>query len=210
MSRLGCMERALTAKGRATRDRIVAAAATLMYERGVASTSNEDVLAAAGGVSPSQLYHYFGDRRALVHAVIAHQAALVLGVQEPLLARLDSLEALEAWRDAVVELQAANGGAGGCPVGSLASELADADDDARARLEAGFARWESAIRAGLEAMRERGELAPDADCDRLALALLAALQGGLLLTQVRRDTRPLEVGLTAVIERIRAEAGPAA
>ena len=55
----------LTAKGLATRERIVAAAAQLMFERGVAGTSTDDVQAAAG-ISASQLYHYFDDKRALV------------------------------------------------------------------------------------------------------------------------------------------------
>ena len=71
------------------------AAAALMYERGVARTSTEDVCAAAG-VSSSQLYHYFADKRALTHAVIEHQTAVVLGMQEPMLARLDSLDAVRA------------------------------------------------------------------------------------------------------------------
>lgn len=107
--------RRLTAKGRATRDRIVAAAAQLMYERGVTGTSTEDILKAARVASPSQLYHYFGDKRGLVQAVIEHQTEQVLGFQKPLLSRLDSIEALEAWRDAVVEAQHARDCQGGCP-----------------------------------------------------------------------------------------------
>src|SRR3712207_5595474 len=99
------MARKLTAKGEATRARIVAAAAGLMYERGVAGTSTEDVLAAAGVTSPSQLYHYFGDKRSLVRAVIQYQTELMLAFQTPLLSRLDSFEALETWRDAVVQAQ---------------------------------------------------------------------------------------------------------
>jgi len=97
----------LTAKGRATRSRIVAAASKLMFENGVAGTSTEDVLKAAGLTSPSQLYHYFSDKRALVQAVIAYQTEYVLGFQRPLLSRLDSFEALEAWRDAIIEAQRA-------------------------------------------------------------------------------------------------------
>jgi hypothetical protein len=52
-------------------------------------------------------------------------------------------------------------------------------------------------------MRERGELRADADPDRLALATLTALQGGLLLTQTRRDNTPLKTGLDAAIAYIR-------
>jgi hypothetical protein len=56
--------------------------------------------------------------------------------------------------------------------------------------------------AGFQAMHARGDLALGTDPDDLALATLAALQGGLLLTQLQRDTRPLEVTLDAMLDRI--------
>src|SRR5207249_1990789 len=59
-----------TAKGRATRERIVQAAAKLVAEKGAAGMSLDDVRARTGA-SRSQLYHYFEDRDDLVHAVIA-------------------------------------------------------------------------------------------------------------------------------------------
>ncbi|GAA5138348.1 TetR/AcrR family transcriptional regulator [Pseudonocardia adelaidensis] len=192
----------LTPKGRATRERIVAAAAALMFDRGVAGTSTEDVRAAAG-VSSSQLYHYFENKQQLVRAVIAHQTEAVLAAQEPLLSRLDSLPALQAWRDLIVDLQRQRHCVGGCPIGSLASELADADPEARQDLAAGFARWGSAIRDGLAAMRDRGELREEADPERLALATLTALQGGLLMTQTSRSTAPLEAALDMSLDAIR-------
>jgi TetR/AcrR family transcriptional regulator, transcriptional repressor for nem operon len=190
-----------TRKGRATRERIVDAAARLMFEQGVAGTTTEDVRAAAG-VSSSQLYHYFADKRALVRAVIGHTTDVVLETQQPWLDRLDSLEGLRAWGDFIIGLQRQRDCQGGCPIGSLASELADSWPEARADLAAGYERWEAAIRAGLSAMRDRGELHADADPDRLALAVLAAVQGGLLLTQTRRDTEPLAVALDAVFAHI--------
>lgn len=191
----------LTRKGAATRGRIVAAAAGLMLERGVAGTSTDDVRAAAG-VSTSQIYHYFADKNALVRAVIAHQTQAVLDAQQPLLSNLDSLGALRAWRDLVVGVQRERHCQGGCPIGSLASELAESDEVARGDLVDGFSRWEAPIRAGIHAMRDRGELRRDADPDQLALALLAALQGGLLLTQTRRETAPLEAALDAMLAHI--------
>jgi TetR/AcrR family transcriptional repressor of nem operon len=194
-------EARLTRKGQATRDRIVAAASGLMFERGVAGTSTDDVRAAAG-VSTSQIYHYFSDKRTLVLAVIAHQTEAVLTTQEPLLSSLDSLEALRAWRDFLVALQQGHGCRGGCPIGSLGSELADVDDEARRAVATGYARWEGSIRSGLHAMRDRGDLRPDADPDQLALATLTALQGGLLLTQIRRDTVALEAALDSMINHI--------
>jgi TetR/AcrR family transcriptional repressor of nem operon len=195
-------EQRLTKKGKETRARIVAAAAKLMFERGVAGTTVEDVQREAK-VSASQLYHYFKEKRELVLAVIVYQTECVLGAQEPLLSHLDSMEALRTWRDAIVQLQIERQYQGGCPIGSLASELADTEPAARTELAAGFMQWELAIGRGLRAMHERGELRADADPDNLALALLTALQGGLLLTQVRKDTSPLEAVLDAMLAHIR-------
>ena len=192
----------LTPKGRATRQRILAIAAAQMFRNGVAGTTTDD-LQRAGGISPSQIYHYFGDKKSLVKAVIAVQTEAVLGTQQPLLSRLDSFEALEAWRDAVIDLQQSRRFEGGCPLGSLASELADHDPEVRADLAAGFARWEAAIRDGLVAMRDRGELSAGTDPGALALAMLTAVEGGLLMTQVRHDTVALRTVLDTIINGIR-------
>ena len=91
---------------------------------------------------------------------------------------------------------------GGCPIGSLAGELAECDEGAREAIAAGFARWESAIGEGIRAMHERGELPAEVDPDQLSLALLAAQQGGLVLTQVRRDTVALEAVLDAIVDHV--------
>jgi AcrR family transcriptional regulator len=191
-----------TPKGLATRARIISAAADLVFAHGVARTGIEDVQREAG-VSASQMYHYFTDKDDLIHAVIAHQADGVLAAQRPVLDELDSFAALEQWRDLLIDLQNHRRCIGGCPIGSIAAEIADDDPRARAGLAHGFERWEAPIRDGLARMRERGHLRSDADTDALALALLVALQGGLLLTQTRRDTAPLRVGLDAVLDLIR-------
>jgi AcrR family transcriptional regulator len=204
--------RRLTTRGAATRERIVAAAATEIFKRGVAGTTLEHIKQAAG-VSSSQLYHYFADKDALVLAVVDHQAQAVLDNQQPLLAHLDSLPALRAWRDHLVAIQRRMSCAGGCPLGTLGGELAETDPAARAEVAAGFYRWEAAIRHGLMAMHERGELAAGSDPERLATATLAALQGGLMLTQITRKTTPLEAALDEMLAHIAAlatspETGP--
>lgn len=201
--------RRLTAKGEATRARIVEAASALVFAHGVSRTGVEDVQRAAG-VSASQLYHYFDDKQTLMRAVIAHQTAAILAAQQPELDALDSFEALQRWRDRLVTLQRSRHCAGGCPIGSIAAEIADDDPRARQELVDGFEQWEAPLRSGLAAMRDRGLLRADADTDRLALALLASLQGGLVLTQTRRTTVPLETALDCTIELIRCHATAAA
>jgi AcrR family transcriptional regulator len=190
-----------TKKGRATRDRIVAAAADLMYRHGVAGTSIPAVRDAAG-VSSSQVYHYFADKDDLTRAVIAFQSEAILTSQASSLATLDSIEALRAWRDVMVDAARRDHGAGGCPLGSLSSELSDEHPWARDALAASFTAWSEAIRVGLGAMIDNGTLPRETDPSRLALALLASLQGGLLLAQAQRGTNALEAALDTLIAHI--------
>jgi AcrR family transcriptional regulator len=179
----------------------VAAAAELMFENGVAETTLEDIRAAAG-VSGSQVYHYFEDKQALVRAVIDYQADAVLGAQSDHLDHLDTMPGLRAWRDFIVEHQRRLGCRGGCPIGALGAEVAETDAAARVAAARALRRWEGRIRAGLQTMHARGDLPAGTDPEQLALATLAALQGGLLMAQLERDTRPLEAALDAMLDRI--------
>jgi TetR/AcrR family transcriptional regulator, transcriptional repressor for nem operon len=192
--------RSLTARGAATRARIVEAAADLIYGHGVERTSLDDVMAASG-VSKSQLYHYFADKEALVLEVIARQTERVLDAQRPHLEALDSLPALKAWRNAIVGLNEATQGRG-CPLGNLANELATDSEPARKRLADSFSMWRGRIENGLAKMRERGELSASADPHELALALLSAVEGGLLLAKTTHSSRPLEIAIDMAIDHV--------
>ena len=192
--------RSFTARGAATRSRIVEAAADLIYAHGVERTSLDEVMAVSG-VSKSQLYHYFADKDALVLEVIAKQTERVLDGQRSYLEALDSLSALKAWRNALVRLNKAAQGRG-CPLGSLASELANDSEPARKRLADSFSMWRDHIKNGLAKMQERGELSASANPHELALALLSAVEGGFLLAKTTHSSRPLEIAIDMAIDHV--------
>jgi TetR/AcrR family transcriptional repressor of nem operon len=192
-----------TAKGRAMRERIVHAAAELIAAKGVAGMSLDD-LRSRTGASRSQLYHYFENRDDLVHAVIDVTTDVVLNNQGELLYDLDSWAGIDRWFDALVQYQIDRKGCGGCPIGVLVGQLAERDRDARAALAAGLNRWEAHLRDGLTRMRAGGKLRKDADPTSLATATMASIQGGLLLTQVRRDPHQLRIALNAARNNLRA------
>ncbi|MBF4461549.1 MULTISPECIES: TetR/AcrR family transcriptional regulator [unclassified Rathayibacter] len=195
-------EPALTPKGRATRARVLAAAATLMHDHGVAATSIDDVKREAS-VSAGQVAHYFGDKHALIKAVIGYQTEETLDSQRPLLDQLDSFERLEAWAELNAAGLEASGCVGGCRIGSLAAQLSESAPDLREDLARGFERWREPIRDGLAAMRDRGELQPTADPETLATAFLAALEGGTLLSQTSRDPAPLRIALDTMLSYVK-------
>ena len=196
--------RRLTARGAATKARIVAAAASLVYERGFAGTSLDDVMAATG-TSKSQLYHYFADKDALIREVIKAQLGRIIAAQQAAgLDDVSSWEGLQLWCDHFVTATRATQGAGGCPLGSLVGELADQSEPARRVLEQCFAEWQLYLSDGFKAMRDNGELAGQADPAELALTMMSALQGGLLMAQTMRSARPLELALNMALQHMAA------
>jgi len=194
--------RRLTPRGAATRARIVAAAAELMYVKGANATTLDEVRAASS-TSKSQLYDHFSDKGELVRAVVAARAAQVLERERGALQRLKSFRGLVRWRDALVQRNALQHGAYGCALGSMASELADQDDQARAMLAESFAEWEGLLAAGLLRMRDSGVLRPDADPEKLATGLMAALQGGYLLAETAHDVKPMEIALDMALDHVK-------
>lgn len=190
-----------TGRGRASRERIVERAAELVAERGVAGTSLDEVLAAAGA-SKSQLYHYFAGRDELVEAAVERRCAQVLAELTQALGNVATLAELEATLAGFIA-EYEQQGLPGCPIGSLASEVAERNDGARLRVAAAFDTWEGLVSGALGRMRERGELRADASPDVLATALLASIEGGLLLSQARKHPASLRIAIAAGLAHVK-------
>ena len=196
---------ASTAKGQKTRGRIVQAAAELVAEKGATAVSLDDVGAHAA-TSRSQLYHYFEDKADLIRAVVNATSDAIVGGQDQLLLGVADWSGIERWMDALVAMQVERQARGGCPLGSLAGQLAEHDPQARAALAEGLGRWQDSIRRSLEALQAQAELRDDADPAALAATTMTLIQGGLLLTQVRRDPQQLRAALDGALTLLRTQA----
>jgi TetR/AcrR family transcriptional regulator, transcriptional repressor for nem operon len=193
--------RPTTERGRQTRQRIVAAAAGVVADKGALGASLDEVGARAAA-SRSQLYHYFDDKTDLLRAVAEATNDRVLDAQQALFADLDTWAGLQRWADTLVVMQQQRGGRGGCPIANLVGQLGERDDRIRAVLASGFDRWEAHLRAGLAAMVTSGALQPETNVEWLATSTLASLQGGLMLTQTRRDPEALRRALDGALTLI--------
>lgn len=196
------MEVPKTARGRETRERMLRTAAELMHVRGVHGTSVDDVLEASE-TGKSQFYRYFGSKDELVREVLRFQMQEWLKRSGPVLARLDSWRGFEEWFERISEFQSKRGFVGGCPVGSLAAEMADADNGLRLDLAEAFRLRRHFVTQGLGAMKERGELAESADPEALSEFVLATIQGALLLAATEKDGRVLRHALAEVLAHLR-------
>lgn len=173
-----------------------------MFERGVTQTSVADVITASG-TSKSQFYQHFTSKDSLVSDVIERRRAYVVEQQLPRLQTMDSMRGLELWAEGLVACHGLHQGAFGCPLGSLAAELSDTNEDARRQLASAFAEWEQLLARGLTQMRANGTLREDADPVLLATGLMAAVQGGYLLAQTARSIEPMKVSLEMAIAYVR-------
>jgi TetR/AcrR family transcriptional regulator, transcriptional repressor for nem operon len=192
----------LTARGAATRARIVSAAAELMYVKGVAATTLGEILISSS-TSKSQFRQHFADKSELVRAVIAFRAREILDKQTRRLARVDSFRGLEQWREALLQRNVLRRGAWGCELGSLSSELSDTDDGARRALVDAFRDWEQLLAAAFERMRDSGALGEDIDPAAMATSVMAAVQGGYLLAQLAHDSEPMKLALDMALGYVR-------
>jgi TetR/AcrR family transcriptional regulator, transcriptional repressor for nem operon len=171
---------------------ILDAAARLIGERGFAQTSVDDVIKAAGLSGKSHFYHYFKSKDELGYQVLDRQFERftergLAVLREPM---IEPLDRLALFVDAIVALQASRGGKGGSPFGSLASELADSHEGFRARLDQVFERWARQLQSLLWELRP--QLREGVDLARLAHFIIAALEGGMMLTRVKRDMAVME------------------
>jgi AcrR family transcriptional regulator len=191
-----------TGRGRASRKRIVERAAELFAERGIAATSVDEVLAAAGA-GKGQFYHYFRSRDELAAAAVGYRCAQVIAGLTQALGDVSSLAGLEralwAFAAGFEEM-----GMPGCPIGTLSTEVSGRNEEARLQAAAGFDAWERLLAGVLERMREHGELQAGAEPTVLATGLLASIEGGMVLAQARRDMTSLRVALKAGLAQVRA------
>ena len=180
----------------------MAHAAELFAAQGIAATSVDEVLAAAGA-GKGQFYHYFRGRDELAAAAVGFRCAQVVAGLTEALGEVSSLAGLEQTLAGFVagfEQQ----GMPGCPIGTLATEVAGRNEEARLQAAAGFDAWERLLAGALERIRQRGELRAGADPAVLATGLLASIEGGMVLSQARQDMTSLRVAVEAGLAPVRA------
>jgi AcrR family transcriptional regulator len=193
----------LTPKGRATRERIVQAAAEVMLTAGL-SAFNMVTVRKAAAVSGSQLAHYFADKQALIRAVIGRQAQVVLDFhRQPKLDGLQSFDDFERWIDLNMRYLRRIGYDGTPTYHALAGQLAKSDAATRETLAAGYWQWVALLEQALQRMKDEGVLVADADPRRLALVIVAAHQGGGTVAFTYREEWPHADAVRFVVNYLR-------
>jgi AcrR family transcriptional regulator len=195
------VDRQLTAKGEATRSRIIKTAAEVLREKGVVLTTLDDVLARSR-TSKSQLFHYFPQGKdELLLATAQFEADQVIADQQPYLGCLDSWEAWQQWRDVVIKRYAEQGDQ--CPLGQLTLHLGRTTPGTRALVAQLMERWQEYLAVGMRSLQAAGRLPSDLDVEERSASLLAAIQGGVAILQATGRIYHLRAALDMGIADLR-------
>ncbi|MFJ6699875.1 TetR/AcrR family transcriptional regulator [Streptomyces sp. NPDC091272] len=188
-----------TPRGARTRRRIVEGTAAELRQHG-ADLTLDDVLTRTA-TSKSQLFHYFpGGKEELLLAVAQHEAGRVLADQQPELDNLSTWASWNAWRDRVVTRYTEQGP--NCPLHTVLARAGRSTPGAQAVVTQLTAQWQAKLAAGVRALRAAGLVPRALDADRSAAALLAGIQGGVVLLVATGTSTHLEAALDEGIARL--------
>ncbi len=179
-------------RGEKTRRRIVGHATLLMYEKGYARTTIDDVIAAAG-VTKGSFYFHFASKEELGYAVIEAASEHILYRLRGFLDRpdLSPRQRIEAMLREIQGIVEAADCSRGCIIGNLALETSHSNPGFRERIARAFREWSELIAHELEAMKAAGELPPVFDPAAYADFAVSALEGGIMISKVTRDPAPM-------------------
>jgi AcrR family transcriptional regulator len=161
----------------AKRERLITSAAELLHQQGVRNTTLAQI-AAAADVPPGNVYYYFKTRDDLVRAVIDAR----LDEVRTMLGSFDQLPDPRARVQALVRRWAAEpepAARYGCPIGTLSSELGKCDGDLASKAGMFF---RTLLGWAESQFRQMGR----SDAPELAINLLAAVEGAILLANALR------------------------
>lgn len=187
----------MNAQARNARDRIIEAAMDLFWSKGYNSTSIADILSRTQ-LNSGSLYHVFPGKQDILIAVLqAYREGLYPmlvtpaweGVDDPI-ERIFAL--LAKYRSLIVETECTYG----CPIGSLALELHEADPAVRQLLADNFTGWVGAIERCLD--EAGGRLAPGLDKRALAEFVLTTMEGGVMQARTHRDVAHFDRGVAVL------------
>jgi AcrR family transcriptional regulator len=177
-----------------TRERIVRAATELFWAKGYGSTSIADILGRTQ-LNSGSLYHFFPAKQDLLVAVLdAYREGIEPMLLEPAWAgEPDPVERifrlLDAYRANIVATDCSYG----CPIGSLALELHEADPAVRERLARNFAAWVGAVRGCFQEASDR--FPEGTDFHALAELTLSVMEGGVMQARTHRDVGYFDRGV---------------
>ena len=184
-------------KGDETKERILEESLKLFQRKGMGGTSLSDILAATG-LKKGALYFHFTSKEEIALLALERARSELLGFLDSSLTGQTPAARLDNHFSALLEMHRKLCFAGGCIFGNVALEMADSNDRIASIVCGVFDEWTERIRGTVEAGVSEGVFRSDLSAADMALHVVAATEGAIMLARLQKSDAPLTVCFSAL------------
>lgn len=189
-------------KGVETKQKMINAALELFHAQGVNATSIDQVLKKSG-TGKSQFSYYFGNKDGLIRAVLDFLVTIIKSGTAPTGYEIKTWKDMDNWFQNYINFQKSVENQLSCPIGTIGNDLKVDQELLRQDIRI-FLEWSRAKISRFFAERKAaGDLPAKVNPDSLADLCISIMQGGMLLTKMKRDTDMFENAATEALNYLK-------
>jgi TetR/AcrR family transcriptional regulator, transcriptional repressor for nem operon len=178
----------------------------LFHQQGIHATSVDEILEKSG-TGKGQFYHYFKNKEGLIHSVLITFYDRLRSPNSPMSNPIETWNDLENWFRRFLEFQKSVQFTRSCPVGTIGTDLSREQELLRQDVRLIFEHTKRSLADFFSLMKGRGELPADADPEGLSDFCFTIMQGGLLVSKIKREAAPFENSITHAMNYLRSLQG---
>jgi len=185
------------------RTHLLSTGSRLMYLRGFKNTSISDICREAD-IPKGSFYYYFGSKEAFAMDVIERHYTAIRERQEKYFSSGDGgyIEKLRGFFNESKNRLIDENFSGGCPIGNLAQELSDVNEELRRKLDDTFEKVKKSFRLFIVEARHNNEVSSVLDAEEIADFIFNSWEGALIRMKVKKDISPLLLFEKFIFERL--------
>lgn len=171
-----------------TRDQIIQKTCELLELQGYYATGLNQIVKESGSPKGSLYYHFPGGKEALAVEAVNLVGSIVLKrIRENLAQSKDPAEAVRSFIVNIAFNVERSGYRAGGPITTIALETASTSEVLRATCQRLYDEWQAAF---AQTLLDGGIAPPRAE--RIAVLIIAAIEGGVILCRTHRSQQPLQ------------------
>jgi TetR/AcrR family transcriptional regulator, transcriptional repressor for nem operon len=187
----------LQTKGQETHNHILKESRRLFTLQGFQNTSISEIITATG-VKKGNLYYHFPSKEELGLAVLIDARDEFFTILENSLTGEQAVERILHSCNSIMVMMQQNNFVGGCLFGNTALEMTDSSSQFGKIIREVFTYWINLIEQELRLAAESEDLKNALSSDTLATAIVAVLEGGIMLSRVYQDKSSMEACISAI------------
>ena len=178
-------------KGELTREKILEVARELFNNKGFNATTISDLVTATG-MQKGSLYFHFAGKDAIAREVLSEATTEFMAFLTNALGGENPGACIDTFFQCALDKHLGTGFVGGCIFGNTALEMSDSDSEFASAIDTVFDEWISRVEVVIAAAQKSGQIRSDISSDALAKHIIATIEGGIMMSRLKKDERPMK------------------